>query len=85
MNYAKLAEDGNLSFAPNPLITEDMQHFNPTEHLLVAQGYKKVEYSEPDPPQGYVATSVWTETDDAIVQSWIYQEIEFEEEEPPDD
>ena len=74
MNYAKLI-DGELVFAPRRLSVGDYVVYNPTPEMLTEAGYKPVQYI--DPPQtdpGYIAVPGWTETDDAIVQTWTAEE-----------
>lgn len=73
MKYAKLI-DGNPFFAPNPILHAGLWYGNPPAEVYTAEGYKPVTYT--DPPQtepGYIAVPGWTETDEAIVQTWTVE------------
>ena len=74
MKYAKLNE-GNLEFAPNPIIIDDRQIGNPSDEVYADQGYKPVTYTDPPETEpGYIAVPGWEETDNAIVQTWTIEE-----------
>lgn len=80
MKYAKLI-DGNLSIAPNPILYNGLWYGNPPGKIYEAEGYKQVQYTNQPEPQGvgrFVET--WTETDEAIVQGWLWHEATDEDE-----
>lgn len=75
MNYAKLI-DGYPAYAPNPIIIGDRQIGNPPGSVYEEQGYKPVTFTDPPETEpGYVAVSGWTETEEAIIQTWTIQEL----------
>lgn len=70
MNYAKLI-NGDLSYAPNPIIHDGVWIGNPSAEVYLAEGYLPVIYTEP--PQtnpGYVAVCGWYDEGDALRQTW---------------
>lgn len=80
MTYAKLNE-GELVLAPNPITVNGSRIGNPPASIYEAKGYKPVAYTDQPEPQGmgwYVET--WTETDEAIVQGWVWHEATDEDE-----
>lgn len=80
MRYAKL-KDGKLVFAPNPILHAGLWHGNPPPEIYLAEGYKPVRYTDQPEPQGdgrFVET--WTETEEAIVQGWVWHEATDEDE-----
>ena len=81
MTYAKLI-DGELRFAPNPIIIDDRQIGNPPDEVYEAEGYKPVIYTEPPVVEpGYIAVPGWSETAEEIVQTWTVEEVPITEEE----
>ena len=73
MMYGKLI-DGAIVYAPRRLPVGRAVIYNPTEEMLIDAGYKPVTYT--DPPEtdpGYVAVPGWTETGEAIVQTWTVE------------
>ena len=77
--YAIL-ENGVFRPAPRKLKTEEATIYNPTPEQLSAAGYKPVTYTDPpEEPDGYYAEAYWTETEEAIVQAWRFEEIPPEE------
>lgn len=73
MRYAKLI-NSRPSFAPNPIVIDDVRIGNPPASLLLEQGYKPVRYTEaPTPEPGYIAVPGWTETAEEIVQTWTVE------------
>lgn len=75
MKYAKLINN-SIVYAPNPIIVDDRQIGNPPGEVYVAQGYKPVTFTDPPETEpGYVAVAGWTETEEAIVQTWTIEEI----------
>ena len=86
MKYAKLI-DGEILFAPNPIIIGDRQIGNPPydedgrNPTYEAGGYKKVVYSDkPETEPGYIAVPGWEETEDEIVQTWSIEEAPISDE-----
>lgn len=74
MNYAKLINN-QPSFAPNPILHDGLWYGNPPGEIYEAEGYKPVTYTEaPEVEEGYVAVPGWTETEEAIVQTWVVEE-----------
>ena len=74
MNYAKLI-NGQIQYAPNPIIVGDRQIGNPPGEVYLAEGYLPVQYT--DPPEvepGYIAVPGWEEQAEAIVQTWTIEE-----------
>ena len=70
MKYAKII-NSRPSFAPNPIVIDDVRIGNPPASLLLEQGYKPVRYTEaPTPEPGYIAVPEWVETEEEIVQMW---------------
>ena len=73
MTYGKLI-DGDLVIAPRTVIVGDRHIGNPPSELLVELGYKPVTFTEPPEVEtGYIAVPVWTETAEAIVQTWTVE------------
>lgn len=80
MTYAKLI-DGELVFAPNPILVDGNWMGNPPGSIYEAEGYKPVVYTEqPEPPGVGHWEETWTETDEAIVQGWVLVEVPITEE-----
>ena len=80
MRYAKLINN-DLQFAPNPIRAGDNIIGNPPDDVYLAEGYKPVRFTQqPEPLGGGHYDAVWTETEDAIVQSWIWREAADEDE-----
>lgn len=80
MKYAKLINN-YPSYAPNPIIHNRQRIGNPPSEVYLAEGYKPVTYTEQPEPQGIGWwDEVWTETDEAIVQSWSWHEAAEEDE-----
>lgn len=76
--YAKLIND-TLSIAPNPILHGGDYIGNPPASVYEADGYKVVQYTEqPEAPSGYYYAETWTETEDAIVQTWEIVEAEVD-------
>ena len=80
MKYAKLI-NGRLSYAPNPIRDNGMIRYNPPGSVYEAEGYKQVQYAnQPDPPGVGWWVETWTETENAIVQGWLWHEATDEDE-----
>lgn len=80
MKYAKLI-DGAISHAPNPILHNGMIRYNPPGSVYESEGYKPVSLTNQPEPRGvgwWVET--WTETEDAIVQGWVWHEATDEDE-----
>ena len=70
MRYAKLI-DGAIQFAPRKLAVGEYVVYNPVADMLTEARYKPVQYTEaPEVEPGYIAIPGWTETEEAIVQTW---------------
>lgn len=70
MQYAKLI-DGFIRVAPNPIYIDPYWVGNPTGEMLIGEGYKPVQYTDPgEAPSGYAWSETWSETETAIVQGW---------------
>lgn len=81
MKYAKLI-DGEIFFAPNPIIIGDRQIGNPPGEVYEAEGYKPVVYTDPPVVEpGYIAVPGWEETAEEIVQIWTVEQVPITEEE----
>lgn len=80
MKYAKLI-NGEMYFAPNPIIVGDRQIGNPPGSVYEAEGYKPVVYSDPpgEAPAGYQWTETWSEEDGNIQQGWVLEAVPPEE------
>lgn len=47
-----------------------------SSELLIANGFKKIIYTIPEPKEGYIESYFeWIETDTEIVQTWSYEPI----------
>ena len=54
-----------------------MVYANPTDEQLMEVGYKPLITAEPpELREGYYAVDTYTETDEAIVQTWTVKELE---------
>lgn len=64
--------DGAISYAPKKIIIDGKTIFNPGEELLKEQGYKDVEMVDmpDDAPEGKLYVSGWTDSGEAIQQTW---------------
>lgn len=70
MRYAKMY-DGNITFAPSALFIGEFCVLNPTDGMLIAEGYLPVEETEPPiVDDDHIAVPHYQETENAIVQSW---------------
>lgn len=79
--YGKLI-NGQLEFAPDRVLIDNMQIFNPTGAQYASLGYKLLVYSTPlEPREGYHLVYTWTEETDTIVQNWDYEENELNSDE----
>lgn len=75
MKFAKL-EEGNLIYAPRPLIVDGLHIFTDDLATHLAMGYKEVALTdEPEVTEGYYSTFVWEETQNQIVQTWVQEPI----------
>lgn len=80
MKYAKLINNFP-AYAPNPILHNGLRYGNPPADVYLAEGYKPVTYTDQPEPQGvgrWIET--WTETEDAIVQGWVWHEAADEDE-----
>lgn len=71
MTYAKLIE-GELIFAPNPILVDGNFIGNPPGAVYEAEGYKPITYTDHpgEPDEGYQWQESWSETETEIVQGW---------------
>lgn len=73
MTYAKLLE-GKVFFATRKILNGTNVVYNPSAAMLTEQGYKPVIFTEAlEAEQGCVAVPGWTETEEAIIQSWTME------------
>lgn len=73
MKYAKLINNFP-KYAPNPILHDGLWHGNPPAEVYLAGGYKPVTFTEPpETEEGYIAVPGWTETEEAIVQTWAVE------------
>lgn len=73
MSYAKLV-NGKIVFAPRKLRSGDTVVYNPPMELLKENGYKPVINTDaPEAGEGNIASPGWTETEEAIVQTWTIE------------
>lgn len=80
MRYAKLINNFP-QYAPNPILHNGMIRYNPPGSVYEAEGYKQVQYAgQPEPPGVGRWVETWTETEDAIVQGWVWHEATDEDE-----
>lgn len=71
--YGKI-ENSQLVFAPDRVVIDNMQIFNPTGAQYRTLGYKLLVYSTPpEPREGYHLVYSWTEESEIIVQNWDYE------------
>ena len=80
MRYAKLI-NSFPSYAQNPILHDGLWYGNPPGSVYEAEGYKPVTYTDqPEPPGVGWWVETWTETEDAIVQGWVWHEAADEDE-----
>lgn len=86
MKYGKLI-DGQLTLAPRKIVYQGMRIYNPPAEVLLALGYKPVQYTDPpEIPAGYHLEASWTETSEQIVQGWsLVPDEEVPDEEVPEE
>lgn len=78
MKYAKLI-NSYPTYAPNPILHDDLWYGNPPGEIYTAEGYKPVRYTEPPETDiGYTAVEGWTETETEIIQTWEIMEAEVD-------
>lgn len=85
MKYAKLINSKPV-YATNPILHDGLWYGNPPPEIYLAEGYKPVRYTDQPEPQGdgrFVET--WTETEEAIVQGWVWHEATDEDEISPEE
>lgn len=70
-------ENGQLVYAPNPLIISGRPVTTQRADIYFTQGYKPIEYTaQPSAELGYVWVASWMETDSKIVREWLRYEAE---------
>lgn len=75
MHYCKLI-NGRIQYAPKKITLNGSTVYNPTAEMLIADGWKPLTV-EPQPTpleEGYHLEATYSETEEAIVQSWIVVE-----------
>lgn len=75
MNYVKLTQ-GRIQYAPKKITLNGSAVYNPTAEMLIADGWKPLTV-EPQPTpleEGWHLEVTYSETEEAIVQSWIVAE-----------
>ena len=81
MRYAKLIE-GEIVFAPNPILVGENYIGNPPGSVYEDAGYKPVVYTDPPTVEpGYIAVPGWEDEGDEIVQVWSIEEEPITEDE----
>lgn len=79
MKYVKLIS-GRITYAPKKLINGNATIYNPTAEQLIADGYKPLQVDPmPTTDSRHHLEAVYTDTADAVVQSWIIVENPPEE------
>ena len=77
----KLINNRPEAFTGRYIKRDGMVYANPTDEQLRADGYKPLVTAEPpEEREGYYAVDTYTETDEAIVQTWTEYENEVFEE-----
>ena len=85
MRYAKL-NNNYPSYAPHRLHIGNAVVFNPTDEMLISEGYLPViETEPPEPTEGCYYEPVYEEVDGQIVQSWVAVEIPTTDEIMPEE
>lgn len=80
MTYAKLI-NGDLFYAPNPILHDGFRIGNPPAEVYLAEGYMPVVCTEQPEPQGVGWwNETWSETETSIVQGWVWHEVADEDE-----
>ena len=75
MRYAKLNNNNNIIYAPNPILIDNDYIGNPPVEVYLEQGYKPVTYTQQPEPKGYgYYNETWEETPINIVQGWEWIE-----------
>lgn len=75
MRYAKLNNNNNIIYAPNPILIDNDYIGNPPVEVYLKQGYKPVTYTQQPEPKGYgYYNETWEETPINIVQGWEWIE-----------
>lgn len=85
MRYAKLI-NASLVYANNPILHDGVRIGNPPPEIYAEHGFKPVRFTnQPEPQGGGRWNEVWTETDAAIVQGWVWHEAADEDEISPEE
>lgn len=78
--YAKLMNNRPV-YAPNPILRNGVRIGNPPPALYLAQGYLPVRFTEQPEPRGTGWYDIeWTQTEEAILQDWVWHEASDEDE-----
>ena len=78
MRYGKL-ENGNLVYAPSPLIIDGIKVWTNVPSVIIGHGYKPISNTTAPYVEGYYQVSGWAETDTEIVQTWTAHAIPVDE------
>lgn len=86
LNFAKVLEDGNLEYAPVPLVVDGVNFWTNITEAYTAAGYYPVETTaSPLGNDSYYYTSHYELLDGKAVQVWDEHEIPVVEPEPVDE
>ncbi len=72
MNYGKII-NGNLELLKMPLMENNKDIFTNDKNIILQNGYKPVEYSEPEQKEGFLPVCSFIEKEDKILQVWNYE------------
>lgn len=85
MTYAKLNEDGALTYYRQPLRTETRDIFTTDPAILAEYGYYPLRYTDaPEVDEHHAAVPHWEQGDGEIVQVWVIEEVPYDPEEITD-
>lgn len=74
MKYAKLI-NGYPSYAPNPIVVDEVRYGNPSYIIYQNMGYKPVIYTvQPEQQGNGYYSETWSETENEIIQGWEWIE-----------
>lgn len=72
MNYGKI-ENGNLKYLKMPLKIGDRDVFTNDKNIILEQGYKPIEFTNPEETKDWLTPICsFEEEDNKIVQKWNY-------------
>jgi hypothetical protein len=77
--------DTTVQYAPKYVVIDGTVYTNPDESRLIEAGYKPLLVDEhPGEEEGYYITSIYEDTEEAVLQHWIKIPVEVLEETPVD-